>query len=933
MCKCLQLATDAPVGGANPANPAQDRELLPTALVPKNYDLWLQPDLEAFEFTGRVDISVDVQESTSVVVLNSKALKVHKASVTYTLLPQSYRVQEAKEITFDADKEIVTFQFLEEIPAGATAVISCEFTGIHNDQMAGFYRSSYVDEEGNKRYLVATQFESTDCRQCFPCFDEPALKCTFDCTLVIPQELTGLSNMQEISCVEFENTAGKKVKELKFAQTPLMSTYLLAFVVGDLECIETTATPKKPENAQPIAVRLFTTKGLVEQGRFALDTAARTLEFFSEYFNEAYPLVKSDLVAIPDFGAGAMENWGLVTYRNVYLLCDEAKATANQKKMIGYIVGHELAHQWFGNLVTMTWWNDLWLNEGFATFVGWLSTDHLFPEWDVWTGFITGELSSALNLDSLRSSHPIDVDVKSAKDVPEIFDSISYAKGASVIRMLNDFLGGQVFMDGVRAYLQEFKYKNTVTADLWKHLSASSGKDIAALMHSWTKEMGYPLVSVESEVYDDEAKTMTVALSQARFLSGGELKAEEDAVVWWVPVTVVSHLTGKAGATRHVLSDKQGTITFPYDASSDAFWKLNFGASGLYRVKYLDSQVADIGRILQFKPETFSVGDRIMFLSDALKLTMAGLGSVSTLLNMIQSLSSETDYNVLLEISSTLGTLRSFCFQEPESVREGLKTLGRSVFSPKVVELGYEFSETDDYFKRLTRGLAVAAAVASDDASVKAELKTRFDLFIAGDASALHPELRTIAFRSVLSEVTPETAESMFAAVWNIYRDPSSQASERNGALSAVGAVNSFEIIDRILNEYIFDQDIIKAQDFHYPLSSLSSFHPQPAVVRPLLLEWLKTNVDKIAAKFPDGRTMGGVLSLCAGGNIGEDVIAEVEAFVRGDGLEGEELEKRKKAFEMAKRAVTQVVESMNTKTSFMNRERENLAVWVAESL
>ncbi|KAJ3025366.1 UNVERIFIED_CONTAM: Aminopeptidase 2 mitochondrial [Siphonaria sp. JEL0065] len=929
MCKCLShFSNEAPIGGATNANAAAPRELLPADLVPVNYNIRIAPSLETFEFDGTVAIEANVVSSTKTVTVNSKNLKVHKAWIAYAVSEGSVRRQEAKEIVYDKDLQRVTFVFLEEIPAGVVATVTSEFTGVHNDLMAGFYRSSYVDDAGNKRYMLVTQFESTDARQCIPCFDEPALKATFDVTLVVAEDLTALSNMNDISTVFTETASGKKFKEVTFARTPLMSTYLLAFVVGDLECIETTSVPKKPASAQPITVRLFTTKGLVEQGRFALETAARTLEYFSEYFDEAYPLPKSDMVAIPDFSAGAMENWGLVTYRNVYLLCDEKKATANQKKMIGYIVGHELAHQWFGNLVTMTWWNDLWLNEGFATFVGWLSTDYLFPEWDVWTGFITGEMSQALNLDGLRSSHPIDVDVKSAKEVDEIFDAISYSKGASVIRMLNDFLGGQVFMDGVRTYLQEFKYKNTVTADLWKHLSASSGKDIASLMRAWTREMGYPLVSVQSEVYDDAAKTLTVSLSQSRFLSGGELKPEEDTVNWWVPITVVSHLTGKTGATRHVLSEKQGTITFPYDASTDAFWKLNFGASGLYRVKYLDSQVAAIGKILETKPETFSVGDRIMFLSDALRLTMAGFGNVSTLLNMIKSLASETDYNVLLEISSTLGTLRSFSYLEPQSVIDGLKALGRTVFSSKVAQLGYDFPENDEHFAKLTRALAIGTAERSGDESVKAELRSRFDLFIAGDESALHPELRGIAFRSVLSNATPENAEALFASIWGIYTNPANQANERNVALGSVGAINSFEHIDRILNTYIFDQDIIKSQDFHMPLSSIVQFSPSPAIVRPVLVEWFQTSFSKITAKFPDGRALGMVLSLAVGGSIGENVLAEVNAFIRGEGLSEDDAAIRVKEFEPAKRAIDQVLESVTTKTKFMGRERENLAAF-----
>ncbi|ORY48217.1 hypothetical protein BCR33DRAFT_714617 [Rhizoclosmatium globosum] len=908
MCR-LHRSTETATVGAASANASAARDILPGWMVPSNYKIWLEPNFETFTFIGTVSIAVDVKEATDKVVLNSKNLTIHVARITY-----GDKSLDAIATTFNTEKETVEFQFAEVIPAGVAASIYSEFTGIHNDQMAGFYKSTYTDDDGNKRYLVCTQFEATDCRQCIPSFDEPALKCTFDATLVVDPELTALSNMPEISSVAYLNSEGKKKKEVKFATTPLMSTYLLAFVVGEFEFIETTAIPKLPADAQPIQVRLFTVKGLINQGTFALEVAARTLEYFSEYFDNAYPLPKSDLVAIPDFGAGAMENWGLVTYRNVCLLCVENDSTASAKKEIAYTVAHELAHQWFGNLVTMQWWNDLWLNEGFATFVGWLAVDHLFPEWDIWTNFIVSEFLDALNLDAMRSSHPIDVDVKSAAEVGEIFDSISYAKGASVIRMLNDFLGGQVFMDGVRTYLQEFKYKNTVTADLWKHLSVSSGKDIATLMHAWTREMGYPLVSVISEVYDDAAKTITVTLSQSRFLSGGELKPEEDTVNWWVPLTVVSHLTAKTGATRHVLAEKEGVITFPYDASENAFWKLNDKASGLYRVKYSDAHVVSIGH----------------FLSDSFALTTAGLGSLTTALNTILSLENETNYNVLLQIATSLSNLRSNAYLEPVAVQEGIKALGRRVFSHQVEALGYEFPTGEDYFTCLKRALAIDVAERSGDESVKNELRSRFDRFVAGETSAINNEILPTAFRSVLSNATPENAEATFAAVLAIYMDPATQAETKSDVLRVLGAINSTEIADRILNEIIWDTNIVRSQDFHAPLIGLVRSNPNLAVLRPLVSEWFKNSWDKIYPRFESGFGMLGNVAFVAFYTVlGEDIATDLQAWARGDGLDAEAAALRVKQTDGIKRKLEQVVEGILTRTKLMERERDALAGFV----
>ncbi|KAJ3347250.1 hypothetical protein HDU83_002277 [Entophlyctis luteolus] len=915
--------TSAP--GSSSSDSSTKRDILPASLVPSHYNLRLIPDLESFTFEGTVAIDVAVVEDTFKVVLNSKNLTIHKASV-FT----GEKVQHADSITFNTDNETVTFEFAEALAAGSNAVVAVEFTGIHNDLMAGFYKSSYVDGDGNKKYLVVTQFEATDCRQAFPSFDEPSLKATFDCKLVVPVELTALANMNDISTVEFDNAQGKRVKEVTFARTPRMSTYLVAFCVGDFESIETVATPKSPAGSQPIKIRLFTVKGLVEQGRFALDVAARTHEFYSEYFDEAFPLPKSDLVAIPDFSAGAMENWGLVTYRNVALLCDE-NSTAIAKKRIAYVVGHELAHQWFGNLVTMKWWNDLWLNEGFATFVGWLAVDHLFPEWDVWTGFINSEFSSALSLDGLRSSHPIDVPVKSASDVMQIFDAISYSKGATVIRMLNNFLGGQKFMDGVRTYLQEFKYKNAETADLWKHLSASSGLDIGTLMHGWTAEMGYPLITVESQEFDETNNTLRVTVSQSRFLSAGGLTPEEDHVTWWVPLTTVSHLTGKAGPSSHVLSEKVGTITFNYQETAGAFWKLNFGASGMYRVKYLEPQVTQIAHMLKLNLKTFSVGDKIMFLADAMALTKAGLGDIRVVLSIIDALAEETDFNVLETIARTISNLISTFYRESPTIKAGLKALGRNVFSRKVVELGYEFPGGEDYFVGQVRGLAIETADACDDLEVQAELRRRFDLFVAGDATALHSEIRGTAFASVLRNASAETVSDVFDAVFAVYKDPSTQANLQISALVSLGSVNSAEHVDRLLNVLMFDTEVVRNQDFYVPLSGLARLNSNPEVIRPLLREWFRNKWEVIYPKFETGLgILGHVFNLSFGFSVGDEVVPEIEAWVSGEGLDETAVAKRKKEVGQMGRLVDQTLESVKSKTELVARERDNLAAYFA---
>ena len=371
-----------------------------------------------------------------------------------------------------------------------------------NNSMAGFYRSKYkptvtpaksVPKDGEHHVMFSTQFESCEARRALPCFDEPNLKATFDVSIEIPEDQTALSNMPEK-----EIKRGKEgLKKVVFERTPVMSTYLLAWAFGDFEYVE-GFTQRKYQGKQ-LPCRVYTTRGLKEQGRFALENCHQVVDYFSEIFKIDYPLPKMDLLAVHEFSHGAMENWGLVTYRTTAVLFDEKQSDAKYKNRVAYVVAHELAHQWFGNLVTMDWWSELWLNEGFATWVGWLAIDHLYPDHEVWSQFVTEAMQTAQNLDSLRASHPIEVPVRDALEVEQIFDAISYLKGSSVIRMLSGHLGVQTFLEGVSAYLKKHAYGrltplfyfcgitnvqlgNATTNDLWAALSQASGKDVNVFM-------------------------------------------------------------------------------------------------------------------------------------------------------------------------------------------------------------------------------------------------------------------------------------------------------------------------------------------------------------------------------------------------------------------------------------------------------------------
>ena len=325
-----------------------------------------------------------------------------------------------------------------------------------------FYRSRYKDSQGTERYLAATQFESTDARRAFPCWDEPECKATFDVTLVIPEELTAISNMPVIS----QTPVDQGRSSVSFDTTPVMSTYLLAFIVGDISCIQ-------QESKSGTLMRVWTTKGKEEQGRFALETSLELLDFYNEYFGIPFPLPKLDHIALPDFAAGAMENWGAITYREVALLVDPDNSSAGTRQIVAAIISHEMAHMWFGDLVTMKWWNDLWLNESFASWMGDKAVDAIHPEWDMWTQFLTADTASAFSLDGLTNSHPIEQEVNNPAEIGQLFDAISYSKGGSVLRMLEDYIGAKDFRTGISAYLNKHSYANAETSDLWNALGLS----------------------------------------------------------------------------------------------------------------------------------------------------------------------------------------------------------------------------------------------------------------------------------------------------------------------------------------------------------------------------------------------------------------------------------------------------------------------------
>ena len=744
---------------------------------------------------------------------------------------------------------MTTISFDKKIPGGSKAQLTHTFTGSLNDKMAGFYRSSYKDKDGKTKYIASTQMEPTDARRAFPCFDEPALKAEYTITLVADKGLTCLSNMDVASEKEVESkiTGGKRTA-VTFNKTPLMSTYLLAFIVGELNCIET--------NAFRVPVRVFATPDkTIEHGRFSLDLAAKTLAFYEKEFDNEFPLPKMDMVAVPDFSAGAMENWGLITYRVVDVLFDEKTSGAATKQRVAEVVQHELAHQWFGNLVTMDFWDGLWLNEGFATWMSWYACDKFYPEWKIWQSYVIGDLQSALSLDSLRSSHPIEVPVKRADEVNQIFDAISYSKGSCVLRMISRYLGEQTFLEGVRRYIKKHAYGNTRTEDLWAALSDASGKPVERVMDIWTKNVGYPVVTVT-----ENESSKSIHVKQNRFLRTGDVKPEEDKTLY----PVFLGLKTKDGVREDLtLSTREHDFSVP----STDFFKLNTDHSGTYRTSYTPTRLEKLGKAA--KEGLLSVEDRAGMIADAGALASSGYQKTSGILSLLKSFSSESEFVVWDELLTRISAIRSAWVFEDQKTRDALKAFQRGLVSPKAHEKGWRFTEDDGHIGSQFKGLLFGSAGLSGDEGIIKAAQAMFKDFAAGNRKAIHPNIRG----SVYAINLQNGGEAEWETIFNEYRT-AVDADERNTALRSLGRAKGKDLIQRTLSLPLSDD--VKGQDVYLPIAGLRNDRDGIEA----LWQWMQENWEALNKKCPASLGMlSSVVQICTSGFTNEEQLAEVREW------------------------------------------------------
>lgn len=509
---------------------------LPTNVRPTHYDLTIKTDLEKLEFEGFAKISLDVLQETSSIVLNTADLELGKASIYSDALKIE---QEQYEESVDTASERITYIFSTVLPAGSKAELKVGFSGKLTGSMTGYYKSMY-EVDGKQKAYALTQFEPTAARRAFPCWDEPLLKATFGITLISRADTTSLSNMPALSEMVYSPEAEKPNehpalanllsslddtwKITEFQSTPPMSSYIVAFANGHFEYLEKSVI--MPLSGKTIPLRVYATADVIHQGQFALDVKADVLPLYEKVFDVEYPLPKLDTLVATDFDAGAMENWGLITGRTNAFLLDPGKADLQAKKWVAMVQSHEVAHMWFGNITTMEWWDYLYLNEGFATLMGEvIIADKVFPEWKVDSEFISSHLNKALSLDAKLSSHPIEVECPDANHINQIFDSLSYSKAASVLRMLSNYVGEDLFLKGVSLYLKKKLYANSVTNDLWEGIGTATGIDVIRLMDNWISKIGFPVLTVT------ETET-GIKVRQDRFLETGPPESKDNETIW-----------------------------------------------------------------------------------------------------------------------------------------------------------------------------------------------------------------------------------------------------------------------------------------------------------------------------------------------------------------------------------------------------------------
>ncbi len=776
-------------------------QTLGTNVIPAHYDLLFEPDFKKFTFKGTAFIVVSIVKPTKTIKLNARELTIDKAEI---------RLKDGSlpaKVTFNLEREELILTFPKLVSGKVQLYIT--YSGVHNTGMYGFYRSSF-DHNGKKMDLLSSQFEAANARAAFPCFDEPAMKATFDVSLIVDRGLFTISNMP----IKTERVLPSQKKQVSFSTSPRMSTYLLYLGVGDFQSIST--------HHRNIQIRVLTTPGKIELAHLALDYTKNFLEFFEHYFRINYPLPKLDIIAIPDFAAGAMENWGAITFREIALLGNK-HTSVYVKQNIAITVAHELAHQWFGNLVTMQWWDDLWLNESFATFMSYKAVHAAFPEWDLPLQYFEDTIADALSADEIESTHPISVDVNTPGEIDEIFDNISYDKGGSVLHMLENAVGEKAFRDGLTDYLKKHAYGNATKDDLWGAIQKAKREAfVATMMHGWITQPGYPVVQVAHA-------NRKYVLSQKRF----SLLNRHHQEKWIIPLCYITDDENK----KTLVLKKTRTVI----PNTSSWVKLNYGQHGFYRVQYDDALLASLGKSCSQKRLSSLEGAGIE--NDLYALTFSLQYPLFAYLNFIEEYCLDAEYPLNSSISGHLGWLVRLT--SGSTIEQKVKHTSLIYHLRQLEKVGWSRLKNEKNTTTMQRSMVISSLGLLEDKETLAWGKCLFAEIQKGK-DTVDPNLKSVVY----GIAAQQGDEKIFNYFLKRYKEETLPEENRR-LLRSLGMFRDVKLVKKAL---ALSQSEVRLQD-SFVIPTMVSFNPGK---NELLWEWTKKHWPTLLKKYRSGTHMLG---------------------------------------------------------------------------
>lgn len=782
LASAFALAAAASLEPAGAAEPDVARDTLPAEAAPLSYDIVLEPDIAARTFKGEARLSFKLTKKAARIVVNGLDLKIASAMLDG---------ETPAVIEVDPQGEKIAFVFDEPVRKGEHR-LDVEYSGLINQQAVGLFLTEYPTP-GGEQSMLASQFEPGDARRLAPMWDEPSLKAVFRLSAIVPEGMDAVSNMPVAQTGPA--TSGKV--RIDFAPSPKMSSYLLYFGAGDFDRIS--------RKLGDVEIAIISQAGEAEKGRYALDSTAQILSYYNDYFDEPYPLPKLDEIAVPGGGGfGAMENWGAILYFERLLLIDPKLSTPADKQRIFEVIAHEVAHQWFGDLVTMAWWDDLWLNEGFASWMETKITDILNPEWSRWLQSLAGK-ERAISLDSVSSSHPIVQPVRNIEEATLAFDAITYQKGQAVIRMIEAYVGEEAFRDGVRRYMKKHKYGNAETDDLWREVEASSKAPVTEIAHDFTTQAGVPLIIVDDAACDKETQETHLTLRQGRYSAVAGAKPQ--AAVWRTPVT--AEIVGAEDIARATISGPKPQTMI---AAGCGPVKVNVAETGYFRTLYADAPFEAL-------TESFAelrAEDQLGLLYDAYALGASGDAPFTRFLDLVEKTPASADPVIVGDVASQLVKLQKLF--EGETGGERFTEFARAWLRRAFAKIGWDAADGESENVAILRADLIGALAAFDDEAVIAEARKRFAAY-RKDPAALSPGILSAVIGVVAAKADAKTFDRLLAKARG-----ATTGREQRLYYIALAGVEDEALARRAIDEFLSEKTPVQLSA--NLLSALSGEHP-----------------------------------------------------------------------------------------------------------